>query len=114
MTLRPGYPEGSNAGLPRSTCVTEWVRSLLLYRRPFCPRRVRMEHPFQPQSRSLPASLTPSFLLILREVPICEPYPSPEPRAASMLAEISSPRGFDTRLATVGYIVRGLLDESLP
>src|SRR5580658_942200 len=31
-----------------------------------------------------------------------------------MLAEISSPRGFDARLATVGYIVRGLLDESLP
>ena len=31
-----------------------------------------------------------------------------------MLAEASIPRGFDTRLATVGYIVRGLLDESLP
>ena len=31
-----------------------------------------------------------------------------------MLAEISAPRGFDTRLATVGYIVRGLLDDSSP
>jgi hypothetical protein len=31
-----------------------------------------------------------------------------------MLAEIPAPRGFDTRLATVGYIVRGLLDDSLP
>jgi hypothetical protein len=31
-----------------------------------------------------------------------------------MLAEMSAPRGFDTRLATVGYIVRGLLDNSSP
>lgn len=30
-----------------------------------------------------------------------------------MLAEISSPRGFDTRRKTVGYIVRGLLDGPL-
>ena len=30
MTLRPGYPEGSNAGLPRSTCVTEWVLIIFL------------------------------------------------------------------------------------
>jgi hypothetical protein len=63
--LAAWLPQGSNAGLPRSTCVTEWVRSLLLYRRPFRPRRVRMEHPFQPQPRSLTASLTPSFLTIL-------------------------------------------------
>jgi methyltransferase (TIGR00027 family) len=33
---------------------------------------------------------------------------------ASMLAEMSVSRGTDTRLATEGYIVRGLLDDSLP
>ena len=70
MTLRSGYPEGSDAGLPCSTCMTEWVRSLPLYRQLFRPRRVRMEHPCQPQPRSLTASLTPSFLTILKEVRI--------------------------------------------
>jgi hypothetical protein len=31
-----------------------------------------------------------------------------------MLAEMRFPRDFHARLATVGYIARGLLDESLP
>src|SRR6516225_6672712 len=71
----------------------------------------------------LPCPLHPKPVSILRlllssrcssRVRMCWPYHSPLPLSAAMLADLSLPHGLLSSPMGCGYVVRGLLDGSLP
>ena len=79
-----------------------------------CPRRKRMElpYPLHPKPVSI-LRLLLSCRCSLR-VRMCWPYHSPLPLSAAMLADLSSSHDLLSNPVDCSYVVRGLLDGSLP